>query len=119
MYRLNIGRRSDGEEMTVETTFPGAVDFDKGLIKTDFQLWPLFQAVDIDAILTVIEVGLLISSNHSSRAKGVDCDEPFRKGHLYESIHGDAMSRCSYLAIYGRAEGLEWYGRSCHSCRES
>lgn len=56
LYRLNIGKKPDGEEITIETAFPGAVDFDRGLIKTDFQLWPLFQAIDIDGILTAIEV---------------------------------------------------------------
>jgi hypothetical protein len=44
--------------MTLEAVLPGALDFDKGLVKTDFQLWPLFQAVDIDNILTCIEVAL-------------------------------------------------------------
>ena len=38
--------------------FPGGVDFDKGLIQTDFMLWPLFQAVDVDMILTCLEVAL-------------------------------------------------------------
>lgn len=61
MYRLNIGRKADGEEITIETTFPGAVDFEKGLIKTDFPLWPLFQAVDVDGILTAIEVSSILT----------------------------------------------------------
>lgn len=35
---------------------PGAVDFEKGIVKVDYQLWPLFQAVDFDHLLVCIDV---------------------------------------------------------------
>jgi hypothetical protein len=35
---------------------PGALDFERGIVKVDFQLWPLFQALDVDHILTCVEV---------------------------------------------------------------
>lgn len=48
-----------GEEVVaVESTFPGVLDFDRGLVKVDFQIWPFFQALDLDHILTCVEVQL-------------------------------------------------------------
>lgn len=41
---------------------PGAVDFEKGIVKVDYQLWPLFQAVDLDHILVCIDVSLFTVS---------------------------------------------------------
>jgi hypothetical protein len=57
LFRLPIGLTPE-DEVSIEAVMPGALDFDKGTIKVDFQLWPLFQALDIDHILTCIEVAL-------------------------------------------------------------
>ena len=46
----------DEESVAIEATFPGALDFDWGLVRVDFQIWPFFQAIDLDHILTCIEV---------------------------------------------------------------
>lgn len=57
LFRLPIGSNSE-DEVTIEATLPGALDFDKGTIKVDFQLWPLFQALDIDHIMICVDVAL-------------------------------------------------------------
>jgi hypothetical protein len=57
LFRLPIGLTAE-DEVTIEAVMPGALDFDKGTIKVDFQLWPLFQALDIEHIMTCIEVAL-------------------------------------------------------------
>jgi len=44
------------DRVEVEATFPGILDFDRGLVKVDFQIWPFFQAIDVDHILTCVEV---------------------------------------------------------------
>lgn len=54
---LPIGMSND-DEVVIEATMPGALDFEKGTTKVDFQLWPLFQALDLDHILTCVEVAL-------------------------------------------------------------
>lgn len=54
-YRLPVGMPGE-EVVTIEATFPGALDFDRGLVKVDFQIWPLFQAIDVDHIFTCVEV---------------------------------------------------------------
>ncbi|EIW71142.1 hypothetical protein TREMEDRAFT_27360, partial [Tremella mesenterica DSM 1558] len=56
-YHLTIGLNQN-DETTLEGHMPGALDFDKGLVKVDMQLWPLFQALDIDHILFCIDVAL-------------------------------------------------------------
>lgn len=59
-YRLEIGIPTEPEkDITLESVFPGELDYDKGSIKTDFQLWPLMQALDVDHIITCIEVSIL------------------------------------------------------------
>lgn len=60
LFRLPIGTPTD-EEVTIEASMPGAIDFEKGTTKVDFQMWPLFQALDLDHILTSIEVALTCS----------------------------------------------------------
>ena len=55
IYSLPLTSGAD-EEINVEGTMPGALDFERGIVKVDFQLWPLFQAVDVDHILTCVEV---------------------------------------------------------------
>ncbi|WWC86768.1 uncharacterized protein L201_001647 [Kwoniella dendrophila CBS 6074] len=55
---LPVGEKPE-DEVTIEGHMPGGLmDFEKGLMKIDFQLWPLFQAVDIDHILSAAEVAL-------------------------------------------------------------
>ncbi|WVQ75890.1 hypothetical protein IAR50_005524 [Cryptococcus sp. DSM 104548] len=55
---LPVGTSSD-DEVVLEVSMPGGlIDFDKGLVKVDFQIWPLFQALDLDHILTCAEVAL-------------------------------------------------------------
>lgn len=55
LYRLPLTVGSD-EPVSIEATMPGALDFERGIVKVDFQLWPLFQALDVDHILTCVEV---------------------------------------------------------------
>lgn len=55
--RLPIGMTT-ADSVVIEGTMPGAIDFEKETVKVDFQLWPLFQALDIDHILTCVEVAL-------------------------------------------------------------
>lgn len=53
---MNLTNGMD-QVVTVEATMPGALDFDRGIVsKVDFQMWPMFQALDIDHILTCLEV---------------------------------------------------------------
>ncbi|WVQ69409.1 uncharacterized protein L199_007626 [Kwoniella botswanensis] len=57
-FKLPVGEKSE-DEVVVEGHMPGGLmDFDKGLMKVDFQLWPLFQAVELDHIITAAEVAL-------------------------------------------------------------
>ncbi|WVQ98203.1 hypothetical protein IAU59_005325 [Kwoniella sp. CBS 9459] len=56
--KLPVGEKPE-DEVVLESHMPGGLmDFDKGLMKVDFQLWPLFQAIDLDHILTCAEVAL-------------------------------------------------------------
>ncbi|ORY21289.1 AEX-3 domain-domain-containing protein [Naematelia encephala] len=57
LYRLTLSNGLD-ERVTIEATMPGALDFERGLVKVDFQMWPFFQAVDIDHILICVDVAL-------------------------------------------------------------
>ena len=64
IYHVPITSGAD-EPITVEAVMPG-VDFDSvGMTKVDFQMWPLFQALDVDHILTCIEVSWMIRSTRS------------------------------------------------------
>ena len=56
VYQLPTGGPRD-DNVLVEATMPGAIDYDRGLVKVDFQFWPFFQALDVDHILTCVEVG--------------------------------------------------------------
>lgn len=55
LYRLRVGTARD-DDIALEAYMPGAVDFEKGIVKVDYQLWPLFQAVDFDHLLVCIDV---------------------------------------------------------------
>lgn len=55
-FRLPIGTFPD-DQVILEGCMPGGlIDFDKGLEKVDFQIWSLFQALDLDYIITCAEV---------------------------------------------------------------
>lgn len=55
-FRLPIGISSD-DQVILKGCMPGGlIDFDKGLVKVDFQIWPLFQALDLDHIIICAEV---------------------------------------------------------------
>lgn len=54
-FQLFVGNRSN-EGVTIESVMPGALDFERGIVKVDFQLWPFFQALDLDHIITGAEV---------------------------------------------------------------
>ncbi|TXT13185.1 hypothetical protein VHUM_01586 [Vanrija humicola] len=56
-FRLPIGTTPE-DEVTIEATMPGALDYEIRTVKVDFQMWPLFQALDVDHILTCVEVAL-------------------------------------------------------------
>lgn len=55
LFHLALTTGKD-EPVLLESTMPGAVDFDKGLLQVDHQIWPLFQVLDLDHILTCAEV---------------------------------------------------------------
>lgn len=69
LFRLPIGN-SRSDEVVIEATMPGALDFDKGIFKVDFQMWPIFQCLDLDNIITCVEVALsnsgrvIVTSRH-------------------------------------------------------
>jgi nicotinamide N-methyltransferase len=58
MYKIKVGAKAK-DEIVIKANMPGAVDFEKGIVKVDYQLWPFFQAIDLDHILVCIEVGRL------------------------------------------------------------
>ena len=62
LYRLAVSCGGD-ESISVEATMPGALDFERGIVKVDYQMWPLFQAVDVDHILTCAEVSTFLGSD--------------------------------------------------------
>jgi hypothetical protein len=45
------------DKIVVEATFPGGFSLGQGAVipGVDFQIWPMFQALDLDVILTCIE----------------------------------------------------------------
>ncbi|KAN0065834.1 Protein N-terminal and lysine N-methyltransferase efm7 [Thecaphora frezii] len=49
---------SPDEDLKFVCTFPGALDWGRGLISIDFVMWPLFKALSIDNVLTVCEIAL-------------------------------------------------------------
>jgi EEF1A N-terminal glycine/lysine methyltransferase len=50
--------------LEVVSRFPGGLDFGRGLVDTNFVMWPLFKALSIDNILTVCEVSFWILSRY-------------------------------------------------------
>lgn len=63
-FRLPIGISSD-DQVILKGCMPGGlIDFDKGLVKVDFQIWPLFQALDLDHIMICAEVSSRSGKNN-------------------------------------------------------
>ncbi|KAF8308867.1 hypothetical protein DL93DRAFT_2063479 [Clavulina sp. PMI_390] len=56
MIKLDAG--VSGESMEVVCRFPGGMDFGRGLVDVNFTMWPLFQCLNIDNILTICELAL-------------------------------------------------------------
>lgn len=55
-YTLGITNGVD-QRVEMQAVMPGALDFERGIVsKVDFQMWPMFQALDLDHILTCLEV---------------------------------------------------------------
>ncbi|KLT44188.1 hypothetical protein CC85DRAFT_257235, partial [Cutaneotrichosporon oleaginosum] len=92
LFRLPVGTPSD-EEVTIEATMPGGIDFEKGTTKVDFQMWPLFQALDLDHILTCIEVALA----HSGRV--VFCSR-------HPALLGSAVETLKYIVELRGWDGI-------------
>lgn len=51
------GEDGDGS-LEVIARFPGGLDFGRGLVDINFTMWPLFKCLNIDTILTVLEIAL-------------------------------------------------------------
>ncbi|KAK0521402.1 Protein N-terminal and lysine N-methyltransferase efm7 [Tilletia horrida] len=49
---------SPDDDVSFVCTFPGALEWGRGLIGVDFTMWPLFKTLSIDHILTVCEIAL-------------------------------------------------------------
>ena len=47
---------SGEDDVELHGHMPGGLEYDQALVKVDFQMWPLFKALDIDSILTCVEV---------------------------------------------------------------
>ncbi|KAF8516154.1 DENN domain-containing protein [Hysterangium stoloniferum] len=53
-------KEKEGDNATLEVIcrFPGGLDFGKGLLDVNFQMYPLFQCLALDNILTICEIAL-------------------------------------------------------------
>lgn len=49
---------SPDEDLSFICTFPGALDWGRGLLGIDFSMWPLFKTLSIDNVLTICEIAL-------------------------------------------------------------
>ncbi|KAE8269912.1 hypothetical protein A4X09_0g2437 [Tilletia walkeri] len=49
---------SPDDDVSFVCTFPGALEWGRGLIGIDFTMWPLFKTLSIDHILTICEIAL-------------------------------------------------------------
>ncbi|KAF5375028.1 hypothetical protein D9758_000285 [Tetrapyrgos nigripes] len=59
LVRLDASPKHDTESgLEVVARFPGGLDFGQGLVDINFTMWPLFQALNIDNILTICEIAL-------------------------------------------------------------
>ena len=50
--------QSPDEDLSFICTFPGALDWGRGLLGIDFSMWPLFKTLSIDNVLTICEIAL-------------------------------------------------------------
>ncbi|CBQ73443.1 conserved hypothetical protein [Sporisorium reilianum SRZ2] len=50
--------QSPDEDLSFVCTFPGALDWGRGLLGIDFSMWPLFKTLSIDNVLTICEIAL-------------------------------------------------------------
>ncbi|SPO23632.1 uncharacterized protein UTRI_03840_B [Ustilago trichophora] len=50
--------QSPDEDISFVCTFPGALDWGRGLLGIDFSMWPLFKTLSIDNVLTICEIAL-------------------------------------------------------------
>lgn len=70
LYHIGVGKTKE-DETTIEAHMPGALDFEQGIVQVNYQLWPLFQAIDLDHLLVCIDVAMsnsgriIFSSKHS------------------------------------------------------
>lgn len=53
-----ISVSSPENDLTLNGTFPGALEWGTGLTGIDFALWPLFKTLSVDNILTICEIAL-------------------------------------------------------------
>lgn len=44
------------DDVELHRHMPGGLEYDQAPVKVDFQVWPLFKALDVDNILTCVEV---------------------------------------------------------------
>jgi hypothetical protein len=104
IYQTPITNGMD-QVVTVEAAMPGALDFERGfMVQVDFQIWPMFQALDVDHILTCLEVGdpsmwrrpRLISG-------GVEC---FWSGGVLLEASGHVEDLCERYQVLRRAAEL-------------
>ncbi|BEI89114.1 uncharacterized protein CcaverHIS019_0204760 [Cutaneotrichosporon cavernicola] len=92
LFSLPLGTSAD-EEVAIEAIMPGAIDFEKGTTKVDFQMWPLFQALDLDHILTCVEVAL------TSSGRIVFCSR-------YPAMLGSAVETLKYIVELRGWDGI-------------
>ncbi|EST05323.1 DENN domain protein [Kalmanozyma brasiliensis GHG001] len=50
--------QSPDEDVSFVCTFPGAIDWNAGLLGIDFSMWPLFKTLSLDNVLTICEIAL-------------------------------------------------------------
>lgn len=92
-FRLPIGISSD-DQVILKGCMPGGlIDFDKGLVKVDFQIWPLFQALDLDHIIICAEVAL------SNSGRIIFCSK-------HPAMLNIAVSSLKYLVELGGWNGV-------------
>jgi nicotinamide N-methyltransferase len=60
IIRLDASAKEDEGQNALEIVarFPGGMDFGKGLIDTNFTMWPLFKALSLDNIITLCELAM-------------------------------------------------------------
>jgi len=90
MFKIKVGAKAK-DEIVINANMPGAVDFDKGIVKVDYQLWPFFQAIDLDHILVCIEVSKVSGPSVSALTIGRNVTD--WSGHLHLQAYSHAQHR--------------------------